>query len=188
VKLSITLSDDVIRHAEAEAAARHDASRAANICDRKIGKQSPMVTDLVGLLGEIGFSKLFSLERDDTIEARSGSVDFIAGNGQSIEVKASHHANPHLLIPAYLIAGEMTTKELVDIYVLMRIDYNARKVFFMGWAKRCDVIRPDRLQYFRGADRQSFVVPPEEMTQLEDHVARALAEDVASRGEIVELT
>jgi hypothetical protein len=192
MRISITLSDDIIRHAEAEAAARHDASRAANICDRKIGKQSPMVTDLVGLLGEIGFSKLFSLERDDTIEARSGSVDFIAGNGQSIEVKASHHANPHLLIPAYAIpewaGGGYGTKEFVDIYVLMRVDYNARKVFFMGWAKRCDVIRPDRLQYFRGADRQSFVVPPEEMTQLEEHVARALAEDVASRGEIVELT
>ena len=188
MKPAIILSDDEIRHAEAEAAARHEASRAAGICDRKVGKQSPIVTDLVGLLGEIGFSKLFSMERDDTIEARSGSVDFIAANGQTIEVKASHHENPHLLIPAYLIGGIMTTKEMVDIYVLMRVDYNARRVVFMGWAARPQVIRDDRLQYFRGADRQSFVVPPDELTQLEDHVARALAEDLAAKGEIVELT
>lgn len=177
-----------MRHAEAEAAARHEASRAAGICDRKVGKQSGQVTDLVGLLGEIGFAKLFGLERDDTIEARSGSVDFIAKNGQSIEVKASHHPNPHLLIPAYLINGELTTKEMVDIYALMRVDYNERRVVFMGWAERRHVIHPGRLQYFRGAERQSFVVPPEELTQLEDHVAQDLAADAGRRGDIVELT
>lgn len=188
MKPAVKLSDDVLRHAEAEAAARHEASRAAGICDRKVGKQSGQVTDLVGLLGEIGFSKLFGLERDDTIEARSGSVDFIAKNGQSIEVKASHHPNPHLLIPAYLINGEMTTKELVDIYALMRVDYNERRVVFMGWAERRDVIRPDRLQYFRGAERQSFVVPPDELTQLDDGIVKHLASDALSRGDIVELT
>ena len=184
----ITLSDDTIRQAETEAAFRHEASRAAGICDRKVGKQSPLVTDLVGLLGEIGFAKLFGLDRDDTIEARSGSVDFIAHNGQSIEVKASHHDKPHLLVPAYLIGGVMTTKEMVDIYVLMRVDYNARQVHFMGWAERRDVIREDRLEYFRGADRKSFVLAPDQLTQLDEPVARSLAESAKARGEIVELT
>ena len=188
MKLVIKLPEHVMVHAEAEAAARHEASRAAGICDRKVGRQSGQVTDLVGLLGEIGFARLFGMERDDTIEARSGSVDFVAPNGESIEVKASHHPNPHLLIPAYLIGGVMTTKEDVQIFVLMHVDYHGRAIAFMGWAGRGEVIRPDRLQYFRGAERQSFVVPPDELRQFDAEVARAVAEDAAARGEIVELT
>lgn len=175
-------------HAEAEAAARHEASRAAGVCDRKVGKQSGQVTDLVGLLGEIGFARLFGYERDDTVSARSGTVDFIADNGESIEVKSSHHENPHLLIPAYEIGGIMTTKEPVDVYVLMRVEYQARRVVFMGWAGRGDVIRDDRLEYFRGAGRLSFVVPPDQLTQLDAATLEIVKADALGRGEIVELT
>ena len=175
-------------HAEAEAAARHEASRAAGVEDRKVGNQSPVVTDLVGLLGEIGFAKMFGLERDDTISARSGSVDFIADNGDSIEVKSSHHENPHLLIPAYNIEGVMTTKENIDTYVLMRVEYHARRVVFMGWAAGADVIRDDRLEYFRGAGRLSFVMAPDELNQLDADTIEIVKADAARRGEIVELT
>jgi hypothetical protein len=77
---------------------------------------------------------------------------------------------------------------LVDIYVLMRVEYNDRAVTFMGWAERSEVIRPDRLQHFRGASRLSFVVPPEEMRQLDDMTATWLAASLKAKGEIVELT
>lgn len=184
----IKLPDHVIRHAEAEALSRHEASRAAGVVDRQLGRQSSAVTDIVGLLGEVAFSKLFGLDRDDTVGARSGTVDFVARNGQAIEVKSSHHDNPHLLVPAYLIGGIMTTKEQVDVYVLMRIEYNDRAVTFMGWAERADVIRDDRLEYFRGAPRQSFVLPPDELRQLDPDTARSVASDAMGRGEIVELT
>lgn len=188
MRLRIKLDDITMTQAEAESLARHESSRAAGVPDQHVGKQSGAVMDLVGLLGEIAFSKLFSMERDDTVSPRSGTVDFMAANGQSVEVKSSHHINPHLLVPSYEINGEITTKELVDIYVLMRVEYNDRAVTFMGWANRAEVIRPDRLQHFRGAGRLSFVVPPEEMKQLDDMTATWLALSLKAKGEIVELT
>lgn len=188
MRLRIKLDEITMTQAEAESLARHESSRAAGVPDQHVGKQSGKVMDLVGLLGEIAFSKLFSMERDDTVSPRSGTVDFMAGNGQSVEVKSSHHPNPHLLVPSYEINGQITTKELVDIYVLMRVEYNDRAVTFMGWAERSEVIRPDRLQHFRGAGRLSFVVPPEEMRQLDDMTAAWLAASLKAKGEIVELT
>jgi hypothetical protein len=188
VRIRIKLDDITMTQAEAESLARHESSRAAGVPDQHVGKQSGKVMDLVGLLGEIAFSKIFSMERDDTVSPRSGSVDFMAGNGQSVEVKSSHHVNPHLLVPSYEINGEITTKELVDIYALMRVEYNERSVTFMGWANRAEVIRPDRLQHFRGAGRLSFVVPPEDMRQLDELTAGWLVLSLKAKGEIVELT
>jgi hypothetical protein len=188
MKIRIKFDDITMTQAEAESLARHESSRAAGVPDQHVGKQSGKVMDLVGLLGEIAFSRIFSMERDDTVSPRSGSVDFIAGNGQSVEVKSSHHSNPHLLVPSYEINGEITTKELVDIYALMRVEYNERSVTFMGWASRSEVIRPDRLQHFRGAGRLSFVVPPEEMRQLDELTASWLVLFLKAKGEIVELT
>lgn len=188
MRIRIKLDEITMTQAEAESLARHESSRAAGVPDQHVGKQSGKVMDLVGLLGEIAFSKIFNMERDDTVSPRSGSVDFMASNGQSVEVKSSHHPNPHLLVPSYEINGEITTKELVDIYALMRVEYNERSVTFMGWANRAEVIRPDRLQYFRGASRLSFVVPPEDMQQLDELTAGWLVLALKAKGEIVELT
>lgn len=186
MSLKVLIDEATMRHAEVEAAARGEASRNAGVADQRVGLQSGQVMDLVGLLGEIGFSKIFGLDRDDTVFARSGGVDFFAKNGQAIEVKSSHHANPHLLVPAYPVpewaGGGHGTKEYIDIYVLMRIDYNARAVSFMGWAERGDLIRPDRLEHFRGSSRLSFVLPPDQMRQLDPEVERAVAEEARKLG------
>lgn len=186
MSLRIKLDDGTMRHAEAEAAARGEASRAAGVADQRVGMQSGQVMDLVGLLGEIGFSRIFGLERDDTVYARSGSVDFFAKNGQAIEVKSSHHQNPHLLVPAYSLpewaGGGYGTKEFIDVYALMRVDYNDRAVTFMGWAERGDLIREDRLEYFRGASRLSFVLPPDQLRQLDPAVERDVAQDARKNG------
>lgn len=187
--LRITLDSKTVEAAETEARMRHEVSRGAGIVDRQIGRQSPMVTDLVGLLGEIGFGLMFDLKRDDTVEVRSGGVDFYGKDGTAIEVKSTHHKRPHLLVPAYAMpAGGHGTKEAIDVYALMRVDYQARAVDFLGWCGRGDLIREDRLQHFNGADRLSFVLPCTELKQFEPEVERALAEDAAARGLQVSLT
>lgn len=168
---------------------RHEVSRGAGIVDRQIGKQSAMVTDLVGLLGEIGFGLMFDLKRDDTVEVRSGGVDFFGHDGAAIEVKATHHKRPHLLVPAYALpVGGHGTKEAIDVYALMRVDYPARAVEFLGWCERGDLIREDRLQHFNGADRLSFVLPCSELKQLDDLTAGWLAASGKARGLQVSLT
>jgi hypothetical protein len=188
MRLRITLSKDMIEKVEVEALARHQASRDAGVVNQQVGKQSSAVTDIVGLMGEVGFSGIFGMERDDTVGPRSGTADFTSENGELIEVKSSHHPNPHLLVPAYQINGEWTTKEPISIYVLMQVDYPARAVTFMGWADRKDVVNKDRLERFRGADRLSFVVPPEDLIQLDEITCGVLVWDAKTRGQTVELT
>lgn len=187
-RLRITLSQDELEKLEVEALARSQSCRDAGVADQKVGNQSASVTDLVGIMGEAGFAGLFNMERDDTVSPRSGTPDFIASNGELIEVKSSHHPNPHLLVPAYQIDGVWTTKEPIDIYVLMQVQYHDRAVVFMGWARRPDVINETRLERFRGADRLSFVVPPGDLTQLDQFTAGAVAFEAKLKGKIVELT
>lgn len=188
MRLRITLSKDMVEKVEVEALARHQASRDAGVANQQVGKQSAAVTDIVGLMGEVGFAGIFGMERDDTVGPRSGTADFVADNGDLIEVKSSHHPNPHLLVPAYQIDGVWTTKEQIAVYVLMQVDYQARAVTFMGWADRKDVVNPDRLERFRGADRMSFVVPPGDLAQLDELTAGVLVWDAKARGHTVELT
>ena len=165
--LQIRLAGKVVEEAEVEARMRHQVSREAGVVDRQIGSQSSEVTDLVGLLGEIGFSLLFDLPRDKEIRVRSGTPDFIGADGRLVEVKSTHHRNPHLLIPSYFIDGKFTTKEPIEVYVLMHVDYQARTVAFLGWCERADIIRDDRLEFFRNANRKSFVLHCSDLQQLD---------------------
>lgn len=171
-----------------EASKRHQVSRLAGIADQKIGEMShPVSADFIGLLGEVAFSMIFDVERDKDIRARSGSIDFMS-NGQAVEVKTSKHPNAHLLVPAYEIDGKMTTKEYCHAYVLMLVDLPAKTVKFAGWASRDELINPDRLEYFRGAARQSFVLPQSALHQLDDLTASWLVAAAKAKGHKVGLT
>jgi hypothetical protein len=186
--LRIRLDGKTVEAAEVEARMRHQVSREAGVVDRQIGGQSSEVTDLVGLLGEIGFSLLFGMPRDEEIRVRSGTPDFVAGNGQLVEVKSTHHKDPHLLVPAYFIDGKFTTKEPIEIYVLMRVDYQARSVEFLGWCERGDLIRDDCLEFFRGANRKSFVLHCSQLKQLDPLTEGWLAAGAKATGLDVSLT
>lgn len=186
MRLRIKLDDATLERAEAEAKARHEVSRAAGVVDRQIGKQSSVVTDLVGLLGEIAFARIFGYDRDDTVSARSGTADFVADNGDLIEVKSSYHDNPHLLVPAYLIDGKWTTKEPIAVYVLMRVEYQDKAVTFMGWTTREGFIDEEHLGFFRGTDRRSFIMPPDDLLDLDEVTAGVLAWTAKAQGHDVE--
>lgn len=186
--LRIRLDGKTVEAAEVEARMRHQVSREAGVVDCQIGKQSSEVTDLVGLLGEVGFGKMFDYQRDEEIRVRSGTADFVGHNGELIEVKSTHHKNPHLLVPAYFIDGKMTVKEPIAVYVLMRVDYQERTVEFLGWCRREDLIRDDRLEFFRGASRKSFVMPCHELEQLDPLTEGVIAKSCQARGLDVSLT
>jgi hypothetical protein len=188
MSLTIRLDGKTVEDAEVEARMRHQVSREAGVVDCQIGKQSSEVTDLVGLLGEVGFSKMFGFQRDEEVRVRSGTADFTGHNGDLIEVKSTHYKNPHLLVPAYFIDGKLTVKEPIAVYVLMRVDFQARTVEFLGWCQREELIREDRLQFFRGASRKSFVMPCHELEQLDPLTEGIIAASCKARGLDVSLT
>jgi hypothetical protein len=188
MRISVGFTENEMFAIHDEASKRHQVSRLAGIADQKIGEMShPVSADFIGLLGEVAFSQMFDAERDKDIRARSGSIDFTS-NGKYVEVKSSKHPNAHLLVPAYEINGSMTTKEYCHAYVLMLVDLAKRTVTFAGWAARDELITPERLEYFRGSSRQSFVLPQESLHQLDDATATWLVAAAKAKGHKVGLT
>lgn len=174
-----------------EASKRHQVSRLAGVTNQAVSDGHPISVDFIGLLGEIGFSHIFGIERDNTVSARSGSIDF-ASNGHNIEIKSSKHKNAHLIVPAYEIpewaGGGWGVKEYNHVYCLMTVDIENRHVTFAGWTQRDKIINQDRLEYFRGSDRKSFVLPQEDLDQLDEMTARWLVIMAKGQGHRVELT
>jgi len=174
--------------AHAEASKRYQVSRLAGVANNTEHDGHHISADFTGLLGEIGFAAMFNdCERDKEIYARSGSIDFTI-NGYNVEIKASKHKTAHLIIPSYLIDGKMTVKEYNHIYCLMVVNIENRSVSFAGWTQREKLIREDRLEYFRGSKRQSFVMPQEELDQLDELTAHWMVVMLKGKGYDVRLT
>jgi len=188
MRISVTFTEKEMEDIHDEAAKRHQVSRLAGHPDQRIGDMGNAVSaDFIGLLGEVAFSQIFDAERDKDIRARSGSIDFTS-NGQAVEVKSSKHRNAHLLVPAYFFDGKPGTKEYCHAYVLMLVDLTNRTITFAGWASREELIIPERLDYFKGSSRQSFVLPQEALHQLDDVTATWLVAAAKAKGHRVCLT
>lgn len=186
MKLRIHLSEQSMIDAHAEASKRHQVSRLAGVTNQAESDGHPISVDFIGLLGEIGFAAIFNdCERDSEIYARSGSIDFTI-NGYNVEIKSSKHPAAHLLVPAYEIDGKMTVKEYNHIYCLMIVNIDERHVTFAGWTQRQNIINPDRLEYFRGSNRQSFVLSQDKLDQLDDITAHWLAVMGKGKGHKIE--
>jgi hypothetical protein len=173
--------------AHTEASQRHQVSRLAGVTNQVVADGNPISVDFIGLLGEIGFAIIFSQDRDKTVSARSGSVDFNF-NGLNFEIKSSKYKNAHLLVPAYVIDGKTTVKEHCHVYCLMIVNIDERHVTFAGWTERKNIIDESRLEYFRGSSRQSFVLSQDKLEQLDDLTAHWLVVMIKSKGHRVELT
>lgn len=188
MRLTVFLSEQAMLAAHAEASQRYQVSRLAGISNNTEHSGHPISADFTGLLGEIGFAAMFNdCERDEEIYARSGSIDFTI-NGHNVEIKSSKHETAHLVIPAYEIEGKMTVKEYNHIYCLMIVNVEKRYVSFAGYTQRDKLIRDDRLQYFRGSKRQSFVMCQEELDQLDDITAHWMVVMLKGKGLDVRLT
>lgn len=187
MRLKITLTPEDMIKIHDMAAARNNANRIGNVVNQKITDTSDLSIDFVGLLGEVGFSRIFGLPLDESIGPRSGSVDFVS-NGHNIEVKSSKHATAHLLVPSYFIGGVYTTKEICQVYVLMLVVIDCRTVEFAGWTTREKLITPERLGHFKGSMRKSFIMHQDDLTPLDEVTARTTLWVARKEGHNVELT
>ena len=185
IRIKLTPEDMVKIHDGA--AARNHSNRLANVLNQKIGDSSDVSIDFIGLLGEVGFSRIFGLPLDTSIGPRSGSVDFVS-NGNNIEVKSSKHKFAHLLVPSCLINGVHTTKEICQVYALMIVDVDCRTVEFAGWTTREKLITPERLDHFKGSMRKSFIMHQDDLTPLDEATARTTLWTARKEGHDVELT
>jgi hypothetical protein len=187
MRIRITFTPEDMIKIHDGAAARNHANRLGNVVNQKVSDSSDLSIDFVGLLGEVGFSRIFGLPLDESVGPRSGSVDFV-NNGVNIEVKSSKHKTAHLLVPAYLIGGVQTTKEVCQVYVLMLVDIDRRTVEFAGWTTREQLINPDRLGHFKGSMRKSFIMHQDDLTPLDEVTARTVLWVARKEGHNVELT
>lgn len=187
MRITITFTDKQMRDIHDESDARNNSNQMAGVVDQKVSDASARSIDFIGLLGEVAFADIFGLERDASIGPRSGSVDFVS-NGQNVEVKASRHPTAHLLVPAYHIEGEWTTKEVCHAYVLMLVDIDKCRVTFAGWTTREKLITPDRLGHFKPASRLSFIMRQDDLTPLDEATASMTVFAAKAKGHTVELT
>lgn len=187
MRITITFTEQQMLAIHDEADARNNSNKLAEVVDQKVGDASARSIDFIGLLGEVAFADIFGIERDASISPRSGSVDFVS-NSQNVEVKASRYPTAHLLVPAYSINGEWTTKEVCHAYVLMLVDIDQRRVTFAGWTGRNRLINPDRLGHFKGAMRRSFIMHQDDLTPLDEATAGMTVFAAKAKGNTVELT
>jgi|TARA_R110000823_G_scaffold314028_1_gene442324 hypothetical protein len=110
-------------------------ARSAKVDDKKMGTQDGCEADVLGLMAEYGFSKLFNTFPDLGLSPRSGSADGIIKE-KGYDVKSTTHKNGRLL----------STKKVnpdVDVYVLAIVD--GASITFPGWAYKADLIKNENL-------------------------------------------
>lgn len=105
---------------------RHHVNRVGKVVNQKIGPQSEMRTDLDGMLAELAFCRAFNYYPDLTITPRAGGWDAVARTGQTVDVKATRHADGKLL------AAMNKERSDADLYVLAIVSDTS--VRFVGWA------------------------------------------------------
>jgi hypothetical protein len=115
---------------------RHESNRAAHVRDGKVGPQSAMATDEIGIGAEVAFCKLHNLYPDLEIRPRQGSAD-CERFGEAIDVKGTKYANGELLA----VRGKSILA--ADVYALVIVDWPRFR--FAGFARAEELIRPERL-------------------------------------------
>jgi len=106
---------------------RRCVNQSSKVTDQRRDKKLQAIElDILGLVSEIAFGKLFSAYPDMSIEPRSGSVDFVV-EGIRVDIKSTSRSSGQLL------ATPKKKNEPADIYVLAIVQENI--VNFVGFAK-----------------------------------------------------
>lgn len=103
------------------AALRQGVNRTAGLKNLKAGPQDPLLTDVVGLKGELAFAKWANVYPDLSIHLRSGSFD-ATWNGWSVDVKSTRNPNGPLWLDE---------RKRPDVYVLAVV--REEDVTLVGW-------------------------------------------------------
>lgn len=137
--MTITLNDAEQKLATYLAKLRHAKARAAGKTDMQIGPQSSHETDLQGIGAEIAFCRMHNIYPDTEV-GHTPDADCLMSDGRTVDVKATKHANGHLLVARWKKA------DAVDIYALMVGEFPCYRM--AGVMPSGELLRDGRLKDF----------------------------------------
>jgi hypothetical protein len=105
-----------------------------------MGEQSGEKTDLIGMLGELLFAKMFNVYPDLSLEPRRGGVDGVL-DGFRYDVKATDLRAGRLLVPVDKV--RLQRSELPEVYALVVLDGPAGHCAGFAWID--EILREDRI-------------------------------------------
>lgn len=121
--MNIVLGPGETAVANVIATLRQSVNREAGIKNLKAGKQDPITTEIVGILGEFAFAKWAGLWPDLSTHLRHGSFDNTF-RGWSVDVKSTRNPRGDLYVDA-------RADKRADIYVLVHVEYASCTI--IGW-------------------------------------------------------
>ena len=118
---------------------RHKSNRKAGVSDKQIGPGDSLMTDKLGVAGELAVARYLDCYPDLTISPRSGSYDMRTRyQGLHVDAKGTTCEHGRLLTPL------STPADKADIYVLVITDLT--KCEIIGWAYTTKLLRPEQIQ------------------------------------------
>jgi hypothetical protein len=168
-----------------------------------VGNQSNEKTDFLGVCGEMGYSLIWGVQRDETVCPRHGSIDFIMPGGIKTEVKATDYKNGHLLASAkelqerILPAGHPVIRgdkggligvhEPADHYALILIDDYKEELIYAGHATFAQLINQETVKRMKAGYKESFALPQSALTLPDLPTMHQLAHAAQERGNEVRI-
>jgi len=133
--MKIQLDPDEITVCQMIGRMRSLIARSSGVKDAKIGNQDGSEADVLGMMAEYAFAKLFNVFPDLGLTPRSGSEDGTY-KGYRYDIKSTKYKKGRLLA---------TTKvnNDVDIYILAIVD--GSEISFPGWAFKKELIKDENL-------------------------------------------
>jgi len=138
---SVQLSPGAMAVASVIGSLRQAVNRTAGMTNLKAGPQDPMTTEMVGILGELGFAQWANVMPDLSIHLRGGSPD-CTFRGRWVDVKATRKKASPVWYTDYRPAKRMhlyvfTMVEYAQVDIcgcLSAADVEARGVGNVAWA------------------------------------------------------
>lgn len=144
----IELSPGELTVAQVIASLRQAVNREAGRVNLKAGPQDPMITELVGIYGELAFARWANVFPDLSVHLRAGSFD-AHWLGWSVDVKSTRKATGPLWIDE---------RKQPDVYVLAVVD--GTTVRLVGWIPAGEAHAEPRAQVPQ-EELYAMLTPPE---------------------------
>lgn len=112
--ISVVLNSNVVQAAKRGANKRNATASRQSLNNHRVSKESDYDANLLGLLGELAFSRLMGIRMATDID-QVDLYDFVLPDGRTVDVKHTKYRNGTLAI---IPNKSMTRERLADLYVL----------------------------------------------------------------------
>jgi hypothetical protein len=165
VSVEILLGAGEVAAAVQVAAIRQAVNRESGITNLKAGKQDPMTTEIVGILGEFAFAKWQNLYPDLTTHLRSGTFDATL-KGWGVDVKSTRNPSGELWVDA-------RPDKRASVYVLVHVEYACARVLGWMFGHLVEQVAVTHTAPYRVP--QSALYPPEKLLHIRPRSLEAIA-------------